>query len=90
VRAPGLPQPDPDPRKTLKVNPTGELKEPTLLIAAATMLDKVHGYEPNAVDRADLDRPFGQLKGQLTELAVEPRLPTDGFGGDTEALAADI
>jgi len=63
------------------VNPTGELKEPTAHIAAAAMLDKVHGYEPNAVDRTDLDRPFGRLKGQLTDMAVEPRLPPDGSGG---------
>lgn len=51
--------------ENLKINPTGELPEPMPVIAAAAALDKLHGYEKNAIDKRDMERQGVLLKGEF-------------------------
>ena len=72
-RAFGLPAPALDPEavkaaENIRINPTGELSEPTPLLQAPMALDKVHGYHPTAADQRDGARQMAhgvQLKGQF-------------------------
>jgi peroxiredoxin len=69
-RAYGLPKPPVTPEllqalETVPANPTGELREPMPLGAAAQALDRLHGFERTATDREDSERQFPQLKGQF-------------------------
>lgn len=69
-RAYGLPQPPLNEQtmqaiEGLRINPTGELPEPMMPIAAAAALDKIHGYQPTATDKRDFERQGILLKGQF-------------------------
>jgi len=66
-RAYGVPKPEPTPAMldamaTTRVNPTGELAAPLPVAEAAKVLAQLDGYVPNAVDQADIDRQWPQLK----------------------------
>ena len=68
-RAYGLPHPPVTPElmnavATVRVNPTGELAEPTPILAAVSELDKLHGYTRTDIDHQDA-RQFSQLPGQF-------------------------
>lgn len=72
-RAFGIPAPVLDEQgmkaaEKIRINPTGEFKEPVPLFQAAPALDKVHGYHKTAVDERDSARQMEhgvQLKGQF-------------------------
>lgn len=49
----------------VRVNPTGELPEPLPLTEIGDALDRLHGFHPTHMDRADADRQLGLLKGQF-------------------------
>jgi len=52
----------------VRINPGGELPQPLPVeeaFAALDRLDRVAGFEPTASDHRDLDRQYGQVKGQF-------------------------
>jgi peroxiredoxin len=69
-RAYGVPKPEPTPElikalETIRINPDGILPEPLPILEAAAAVTKLDGYTNNAVDQADLERQWPQLKGQF-------------------------
>lgn len=47
------------------LNPTGELPAPLPLMALGEELDRRDRFTPSATDQRDMERQFGQLKGQF-------------------------
>jgi peroxiredoxin len=69
-RAYGVPKPEPTPEfmnalETVPINPDGILPEPLPIVEAAAAITKLDGYANNAVDQADMERQWPQLKGQF-------------------------
>ena len=69
-RAYGVPKPEPTPElmkalETIRINPGGILPEPLPILEAAAAITKLDGYANNAVDQADSERQWPQLKGQF-------------------------
>jgi peroxiredoxin len=67
-RAYGIPKPTPTPEfiealDAARVNPTGELPGPVPVREAAMALAQKDGYPGTAVDEADMNRQWPQLKG---------------------------
>jgi peroxiredoxin len=50
---------------TTRVNPTGELPKPTSLLKAGGALNRLDGFEPNDVDRADQKQQATLINGQF-------------------------
>ena len=66
----GLPKPAVTPElmqalQAVRANPTGELPEPVPLAEIGAALDRLHGFERNETDQADLERQYPQLKGEF-------------------------
>lgn len=104
-RSYGLPKPEVTPElmqamQTVRVNPTGELREPLPIAEVIPALDRLHGFEPTETDREDGQRQFPQLKGQFlidrdgvvrwanSECAREGLPGLGKFPTDEEILAA--
>jgi peroxiredoxin len=69
-RAYGLPRPEVTPElmqalESTRINPTGELPQAVPIMEAAAVLGKADGYAGTAVDQADMERQWPQLKGQF-------------------------
>jgi peroxiredoxin len=69
-RAYGVPKPEQTPElmnalETIRINPAGILPEPLPIVEAAAAITKLDGYTNNAVDQADMERQWPQLKGQF-------------------------
>lgn len=69
-RAYGVPKPEPTPEfmkdlETIRINPGGILPEPLPILEAAAAVTKLDGYTNNAIDQADSERQWPQLKGQF-------------------------
>jgi hypothetical protein len=65
-----VPKPAPTPEfmqalETIRINPTGEFPEPLPIAQAAAAVAKLDGYAENETDRADTQRQWPQLKGQV-------------------------
>ncbi len=69
-RAYGLPKPATTPEllqefATVRINPTGELREPLSPEQAGAVIGKFDGYTMNEADAADGARQWPQLRGQF-------------------------
>jgi len=69
-RSYGLPKPEVTPElmqavQTVRINPTGELKEPLPIPAVAEALDKLDRFEQTEPHRQEKERVFPQLEGQF-------------------------
>lgn len=67
-RAYGLPKPERTPERirllqSVPINPTGELPEPLPVFEASDALDRLDGFGPTEIDRADKQRVNPQLIG---------------------------
>jgi peroxiredoxin len=102
----GLPKPDVTPEllnaiETTRINPGGDLPEPLPIVqAGAAISERFDRYKDNATDQADMQRQFGQLKGQFLidregivrwvniECATEGLAGLGKFPAEEEILAA--
>jgi peroxiredoxin len=104
-RAFGLPQTALDDKamqaiQQTKIDPTGELGKPMMILEAAQALDKLHGYQQTATDGRDLEKQGVQSSGQFLldragivrwaniECAAEGLTGWGKFPSDEELLAA--
>jgi peroxiredoxin len=69
-RSYGVPRPEPTPElfaivQNTLINPTGELREPLPVPAAAAALNARDGFQPTTVDAHEAQTTFTQMKGQF-------------------------
>jgi peroxiredoxin len=66
----GVPRPEPTPELldsivNVRINPTGELREPLPVPEAAATLNARDGFQPTSVDQREGESNFTQMKGQF-------------------------
>lgn len=69
-RAYGVPKPQVTPNlvqalQSVRINPTGELREPLPPPEASKALDQLDRFQPTPTDREDAERQFPQLEGRF-------------------------